>query len=237
MIQLHAGNYTGPAGRLRDHCPLCHSKIVPTALQSLRRRASQTGVREVQVAFACPNSGCEGMFIAYYELKQGPPPTIRGVPVQEAAYLKSCRPNNHVSRAFTADISSISPSFCQIYNEASSAEATDLREVCGVGYRKALEFLLKDYAITLNASKVDEIKKAPLGQVIALYVTDPHVKSTAKRATWLGNDETHYVRKWEDKDLSDLKGIIELVLHWVNAERLTAALAASMPEAGPAAPP
>jgi hypothetical protein len=30
----------------------------------------------------------------------------------------------------------------------------------------------------------------------------------AKRAIWLGNDETHIVRKWEKKDLQDLKSLI-----------------------------
>jgi hypothetical protein len=56
------------------------------------------------------------------------------------------------------------------------------------------------------------------------------LKTTASRATWLGNDETHYVRKWEDKDLNDLKKLIDLTVHWVSAEILTGELAVSMPE-------
>jgi hypothetical protein len=43
----------------------------------------------------------------------------------------------------------------------------------------------------------------------------------AKRATWLGNDETHYVRTWEGKDLKDLKTLIRLTIHWVEMEAET----------------
>ena len=43
----------------------------------------------------------------------------------------------------------------------------------------------------------------------------------AKGAIWLGNDETHYERKWVDKDIDDLKTLIDLTLHWINYETLT----------------
>lgn len=38
----------------------------------------------------------------------------------------------------------------------------------------------------------------------------------AERATWLGNDETHYVRKWENKDLKDLKNLIDLTVYFIS---------------------
>ncbi len=38
----------------------------------------------------------------------------------------------------------------------------------------------------------------------------------AERAAWLGNDETHYQRKWTDKDISDLKTVISLAEHWID---------------------
>lgn len=43
----------------------------------------------------------------------------------------------------------------------------------------------------------------------------------AKGASWLGNDETHYVRKWKDKDISDLKKMIELTVYWISYELKT----------------
>lgn len=47
---------------------------------------------------------------------------------------------------------------------------------------------------------------------------------------WLGNDETHYVRKWEDKDLKDLKKLISLTIHWIEMDALTVEVIADMPD-------
>jgi len=49
------------------------------------------------------------------------------------------------------------------------------------------------------------------------------------RAVWLGNDETHYLRKWEQKDLTDLKNLIGLTVHWIEMEELTETVMKDMP--------
>ena len=132
---------------------------------------------------------------------------------------------------FGVIICALSPSFVKIYNEAYAAEQMSLMEVCGVGYRKALEFLVKDYAVEgKDEATSANIKKTPLGTCIENYVRDSNVKVVAKRAVWLGNDETHYIRKWEDKDVRDLKGLIRLTIRWIEQERETAALLEEMPE-------
>jgi hypothetical protein len=60
-----------------------------------------------------------------------------------------------------------------IYTQAHAAEALELTEICGVGYRKALEFLIKDYLITKKPEKSDDIRKMLLGGCIDSYVDDP----------------------------------------------------------------
>jgi len=70
-------------------------------------------------------------------------------------------------------------------------------EICGVGYRKSLEFLIKDYLIGRapegegQAAAVEAIKKKFLGTCIKEDIEDANIKLVAQRATWLGNDETH----------------------------------------------
>ena len=103
-------------------------------------------------------------------------------------------------------------------------------EICGVGFRKALEFLIKDYAKFKNPEESEQIERKFLGKRIGDYIDDTRIKTVAKRAVWLGNDETHYVRKWEDKDLSDLKKLIELTVHWIEMEFLTESFENDMPE-------
>ena len=141
-------------------------------------------------------------------------------------------PNHQLaSETFSNTINKISSDFVRIFNEAYSAEQMSLSNICGVGYRKALEFLVKDY---VSKDKPEEqivaIRNKPLSKCIDEYVTDERIKLVSKRAVWLGNDETHYVRKWEGKDVHDLKGIIHLVLRWIEQEVETEALLNDMPE-------
>ena len=49
-------------------------------------------------------------------------------------------------------------------------------------------------------------------------IDNPRIKEIARRATWLGNDETHYFRKWDDKDLEDLKKLIQITVHFISME-------------------
>jgi len=119
-----------------------------------------------------------------------------------------------------------------IYNEAFQAEQYRLTQICGPGYRKALEFLIKDYAIKKHPTKEQTILKEQLMPCITNYTID-NIKKVAKRAAWLGNDETHYIRKWENNDLQDLKKLVELTVHWIEMEELTKSLESDMPDRPP----
>jgi hypothetical protein len=112
----------------------------------------------------------------------------------------------------------------------SFQSAADVGEHSCPRVRKALEFLIKDYVIKNHPTKAEEVKKMLLGNCIKDYVSDDRVKQVATRAVWLGNDETHYLRKWKDKDLSDLKNLISLTLHWIEMDELTKEAIKEMPD-------
>ena len=80
-----------------------------------------------------------------------------------------------------------------------------------------------------NTGEEEAIDKCQLSPCISNFVRDTSVELCASRATWLGNNETHYIKKWPDKDLSDLKKLIDLTLHWFSADILTRELELSMP--------
>lgn len=125
---------------------------------------------------------------------------------------------------FKDTIERISPSFGLIYNQAKSAEDMGLDEICGIGYRKSLEFLIKDYAKSKypeNNEEHEKIEKKPLKQCIDTYIDHQQIKSCATGAVYLGNDETHYIRKWENKDITHLKQLIELTIAWIDMVELT----------------
>ena len=197
-------------------CPDCHHKILPIPLFA---HEIVNGGGHADVFLICPN--CNGTFIS----------TVRPYLFEDEPQYFEIRFTSNLREAiFDEVIKKISQSFVKIYNEAFAAEQYSLFEICGVGYRKALEFLIKDYAISKNSPKKGEIEKTLLGQVIQNYIADNRIKSVAKRAAWLGNDETHYLRKWEGKNLTDLKKLIELTVHWIMMETLTESFEEDMPE-------
>lgn len=117
------------------------------------------------------------------------------------------------------NIEKVSSVFVEIYSQATVAESEALDQIAGVGYRKAAEFLIKDYVISKNPSDEEHIKSIMLGQVIAEYLGDfPKIQALAKSVSWIGNDETHYVRKHDDKDIQDLKRFILSAAQFIAAD-------------------
>lgn len=199
-----------------DACPLCHHALEPKH-QDLAHVTMDAG-RRLEIVFQCPRERCQSFFIARYYARYG------------SHWLSGCFPLEPADEKFSKHISTISPDFCAIANQAHKAEGQGWHLVAGPGYRKALEFLIKDYLCRLRPGDADKIKRAQLGICIESYVDNEKVKSTAARAAWLGNDETHYLRKWKDKDLEGLKKLIRLTLHWIEMEEETNTAVRDIPE-------
>jgi hypothetical protein len=207
-----------------DVCPQCHHAVHPKVLQStLNGNPSNSGTL-LEIAFKCAHRNCQSMFIGQYERRL----TQSGGAKVGVFHLKQCVPQKYLAPKIPKEVEEISTSFKIIYEQACAAEAFQLNEIAGVGYRKALEFLIKDYCIYKNPKSEESIKSSLLGAVINNYVEDENLKTCAQRAAWLGNDETHYVRKWEDKDINDLKILIELSCVWVRSSVLTEKYLAEM---------
>lgn len=127
-------------------------------------------------------------------------------------------PNGFIPRQFSENINAFSPSFVSIYNQAMEAESRKLHDICGISYRKALEFLVKDFAILTNSEEKSSIEKSSLSSCIDKYISSHRIKALAKASAWLGNDETHYVRKHPDYDIDDLKAFIDSTVSFIDAE-------------------
>lgn len=204
--------------RRPDVCPLCHHAIEITE-HYYAYYNKESGL--AQLVHRCPKVSCQGVFLANYRRQSNS--------TNQLSFLNAT-PCNHVPRSFGAIITNTSREFCEIYNQALASESQGQLKICGVGYRKALEFLVKDYLIGLHPDKTEEIKTKFLGKCIEEYISNTNIKTVAKRAAWLGNDETHYVRIWEGKDLQDLKKLVDLTVHWIEMEQLTSEAMEEMPE-------
>lgn len=126
-------------------------------------------------------------------------------------------PKRFHGQAFDETISELSPQFVKIYNQALVADELGLDEIAGLGYRKSIEYLLKDYLCRQDSSNSDTIKSEFLGKAIE-RIKEVRIKTLAERAVWIGNDETHYVRKHQKLDIDDMKRFIDALLHYVESE-------------------
>ena len=122
------------------------------------------------------------------------------------------------SEYFNDKLSAISERFIIIYNQALRAEFNGDYELAATGMRSALEILIKDYAIKeLNQPK-EEVAKKDLFKAISEYLKQPELISTADVIRILGNDYTHYDRKYPQHDFELLKGYMDIFLKQIEVQ-------------------
>ena len=202
-----------------DECPVCQKGVSPIFIYAYLNTKRRDKMKPLEVVYRCPRIDCQYLFISYFEADI----------YYKSFFFEFSVPFTKETIRFSKTISSISSTFCSIYNEAFSAEQNKLLQICGAGYRKSLEFLIKDYAIKNNSDKKEEIKKTFLSECLSKYIKSEKIRKIAERAVWLGNDETHYLRKWGSKDLNDLKKLIDLTVHLFEMEQLTEEITKEMP--------
>lgn len=191
-------------------CPLCHYAIKPTRLSG--HLLDNDGRLYIAAIYLCHH--CFQSFMTFSECSD----SYTKVHNEQArdSELLYAGPRCYEKKQFDPKINDLSPEFSIIYNQALQAETSGLDRIAGIGYRKAIEFLVKDFCIHLHPEAEEQIKEKLLGKCIQDYVDDARIRSLAEKAVWIGNDETHYVRKHQDRDVSDMKFFIDAMLHFVS---------------------
>lgn len=203
-----------------ETCPLCHYAISPNLIGTSWYR-DNGGERHLAILYTCPH--CCRPFVAHFIDGNSEGKTMQ-------PQLDYCAPEFYSVQQFDDGIENLSPSFVKIYNQALEAENRQLDEIAGIGYRKALEFLVKDYCKHQYPDKTDEIERLRLGQCITSYIKQEKISTLAKRVAWIGNDETHYIRELQGRDVSDMKKFIYAIVSYIGME-LAVEDAASIPPA------
>lgn len=202
-----------------DDCPACHKGQEFAYPLSVR---FGLGNKFCFVLFQCRMPNCRTAFFAIYITKDDGQFSYRSCHVP--TYTETVEGIPEI-------IDNISPEYRKIYTQSHRAESEGLDLIAGCGYRKALEFLIKDYSIflTLNGKqlkdadpmlleKINIIKKTALMKVINDNLGIAKVTSMAKRATWLGNDETHYKRRIVNSEISIMKRLMRLTILFIESE-------------------
>lgn len=209
-------------------CPHCNVVIKPISiceynfhdpfnvLQDLAYAfASYSSIKEFREILQCPS--CNSIFYASYTYVIHHDSNIGDYPecLNTIVY-----PQNLKNKKFSEIINEISSDFIEIYNQAYQAEQSGLTTICGVGYRKSIEFLVKDYAIKNNPNSKNKIENSnyTLSQCIKDFVIDSKIKNLATASTWIGNDETHYSKKHPNHNYEDMKNFIDIMIHYIELE-------------------
>lgn len=192
-------------------CPICKTSLAPVFIACSLDTSESASVYNY-----CPS--CHNGFISKYCLHTplSSPSRLHPDIVYQADHLLYSVPNKFSAYNFNSKIISLSPRFDKIYNQALAAETYGLDEIAGLGYRKALEFLVKDFAIYQHPNDKETIKSKSLSWCIKNYINNEIITTLAERSAWIGNDEAHYVRKQEGCDVSDMKSFIQAIVYFIS---------------------
>ncbi len=193
-------------------CPSCHFALQPKILSSyfVESEISKDCCDFYNLAF-CPR--CRQIFLSKFSGKKNK----HGFTDLEFTDPMFSVPFTPALDKFSDSIRSLSPGFVEAYAQSNVAEAHQLYQICGIGYRKALEYLVKDYLCHKNPDDCEKIRSEFLGASIN-RIESQRIKVLAERSAWIGNDETHYVKKHDDLDLDDMKRFIKAMLNYIESE-------------------
>lgn len=115
-------------------------------------------------------------------------------------------PNEEEKRQFHKLIEELSPRFVNVYHQAQMAEQNEAYTIAGMGYRAALEILIKDYALNSLHDDKNKISSMSLNDCIAHYFKgDTELFNSADVVRIFGNDFAH----WEcPEDFSEQESIV-----------------------------
>ena len=163
-----------------------------------------TQIMTVALSFRCPISTCHRYFILEYN--------IESIPGRTFGSIKNLIPydyNGFQPPEISDNVKTLSPVFSETYVEATIAESKGLTNISGIAFRKAFEFLVKDFAAYQNPDRTEDIRKNSLNNVIDMFYKDmPKIKELLHLTRKIGNDETHYYREFDEIDITDLKKLI-----------------------------
>ncbi len=191
-------------------CPHCHVTNTPHHNWIIQTRDTDN-IDCYLSAWQCSNVKCNKVFVAQHKLV--------GENFQFTRFLNGLpkgpdwpKPILELKAGkLNEEGQAIQSNFIKTYLQSLEAENYGLDELAGMGYRKSIEYLVKDWAIQNNPDEKDKIEKSWLGSAIKGYY-EGDLKEILERATWLGNDQAHYNRLFEEFDIAVLKELIDLIM-------------------------
>ena len=189
-------------------CPICGAYVDSTRVDS--KLFPEIGESNMGfVKYRCTH--CEKGYIVAYEYdKQAKTTSFRGFFPSMTEVLES------------KSLIDLSPGFENYYNQAARAEKAGDLDLAAIGFRTALECLVKDYAIKELHKDREEVVSKKLFGAIGDYLGERELVATADVVRILGNDYTHYERKYPQHDYELLKSYLQIFMKLVETKLMIA---------------
>lgn len=158
--------------------------------------------------FIFRNDCCDKYSFALYKVQDA---TAEFLGILPAVHKKPQLPESMVK---------ISPRFVELYTQSFDAEQNSYFELAGSGYRNAIEVLIKDFAINELHISEKEVCKKTLSKAIESYLPNLNASISADVMRVLGNDYTHYERRYKDIDFEILKRYLQIFISSIDCEYL-----------------
>ncbi|WP_447402548.1 hypothetical protein ACE1MS_18425 [Lysinibacillus sp. fkY74-1] len=198
-----------------EDCPHCKKAVVPQIRYTNYVWNEDYKLQGIDIVLECPRENCNKIYLANvvydeYEVDGFNQKYLIDFTIHPTKY--ETFEDNHIEQ--------LSPMFIKIYNQTLKADEMNLSEIVGLGYRRATEFLVKDYIKKLiEEGEIDELtiedveKSYRTNNLIQKYIRDTRIKDVAKKFFDLSNDYAHYEKIYTHRDINDLKVLIKLLIY------------------------
>lgn len=201
-----------------DECPICHYGIDLSQdawINYHDMHSAEQSHFEIFSIHICPH--CHRGFVVEHNMvikpnKKGDNESV----VNEES--QTVYPHSTPDLNIDEQIRKISPRFYDIYRQCLIAKNEGLSDLYGMGFRKALEQLVTDFAINKHLAEKDKILAMSLHNRIENYFRDSDAKTALMACKWLGNNETHYENCNTKEDVVLFEGLIEDTLYYIHRE-------------------
>lgn len=184
-----------------EMCPVCHTRVRPNFVYGHMDDSSN---QYFSVLFSC---SCGNIFMSKYRLGE----SYYGK--YSSRYVTSI-PNGFEGEQFNERINAVSKDFVEVYNQSLEAESLGLKAICGAGYRKAIEYLVKSYCSLLDSENEEQIWNESLGATIN-RIEDKRMRALYFATKEIGNDQTHTVIKLSE-GIPEMKEYIQALVAYIN---------------------
>lgn len=190
-------------------CPHCSAYADGIKVKTMLCQTSATNVYIGIVFYKCPN--CDKIYVVIYKIDQ----------TKKTATFEALYPSVRLTFS-DARLQNFSPRFMNMYNQALQCESDGNIELAAVGFRAALEILVKDYAIKELKIDSETVSGKTLFNAIGEYLNEKALATSADVIRILGNDYAHYKRDYPEQEFEVLKKYMDIFISLVETRLMVA---------------